>query len=82
MLREYYHTQLQENIHDSKKIFRVCDGILGWKWDLPLPPGHTDEELAEWINNFFIAKIVNIRNNLKAIHPWAIIAEDNKFHTI
>ena len=42
-----------------------------------LPPGHTDEELTEWFNNFFITKIVNIRESLKAIHPETIIAEDN-----
>ena len=51
-----------------RKIFRICDDILGRKQDLPLPPGHTDEELAERFNKFFTTKIMNIWENLKAIH--------------
>ena len=27
--RKYYHTQLQDNTHNFKKIFRICNGILG-----------------------------------------------------
>ena len=64
--RKYYHTQLQDNSHNLKKIFRICDGILGRKQDLPLPPGHTEEEQAERFNKFFITKIMNIWENLKA----------------
>ena len=29
--RRYYHTQFQDNSHNFKKIFRICDGILGIK---------------------------------------------------
>ena len=75
--RRWYHTKLQDNSYNFKKIFRICDGIIGRKQDLPLPPGHT-EELAERFNKFFITKIMNIWENLKADHPQSIIAEDNK----
>ena len=76
--RKYYHTQLHDNSCNLKKNFRICDGILGRKQDLPLPPGHTEEEQAERFNKFFITKIMNIEENLKANHPQSIIAEDNK----
>ena len=72
--RKYYHTQLHDNSHNLKKIFRICDGILGRELDLPLPPGHTEEEQAERFNKFFITKIMNIWKNLKADHPQSIMA--------
>ena len=75
--RKYYHIQLQDNTHNFKKIFRICDGILGRKWDLPLPQGNTDEELSERFNKFFITKIMYIWETLKAIHSQTIVAEDN-----
>ena len=78
--RKYYHTQLQNSYHNLKEMFRICDGILGRKQDLPLPPGYTEEEQAERFNKFFITKIMNIWENLKADHPQSIIAEDNKNH--
>ena len=76
--RRYCHTQLHDSSHNLKKIFRICDGILGRKQDLPLPPGYTEEEQAERFNKFFITKIINIQENVKANHPQSIIAEDNK----
>ena len=60
------------------KIFRICNGILGRKQDLPLPPGYTEEEQAERFNKFFITKIINIQENLKAYPAQYIIAEDNR----
>ena len=74
MLRE---NTITLNFRKTCMTFRICCGVLGRKWDLPLPPGHTDKELAERFNKFFIIKIVNIRNNLKGIHAQTIIAEDN-----
>ena len=45
---------------------------------LPLPPGYTEEEQAKRFNKFFITKIINIQENLKANPPQCIIAEDHR----
>ena len=58
-------------------IFRIFNGILGRNQDLSLPPGYTEEELAERFKKFFINKIMNIWENLKNIHPQIFRIEDN-----
>ena len=76
--RRYYQNQLQNNSNNSEKIFGICNSILGRKQDLPLPPGYTEEEQAERFNKFFITKITNIQENLKANSAQCIIAEDHR----
>ena len=49
---EYFINALLEHKHQSREIFRICDRILGRNKDLPLPPGHTDEELGTMFKNF------------------------------
>ena len=75
--RNYYKTQFQDNSQNLKKIFGICNGILGRKRDLPLPPGYTEEEQAERFNKFFITKITNIHENLRVNPTQYIIAEDH-----
>ena len=50
--------------NNPKQIFRICNSLLGRKKDSPLPPGFTNQELANNFNSFFITKITNIRNQL------------------
>ena len=45
-------------------MFKVCDSLLGKGKDPPLPPGFTNQELADNVNDFFITKITNIRSKL------------------
>ena len=45
-------------------MFKVCDSLLGRGKELSLPPGFTNQELADNFNDFFITKITNIRSNL------------------
>ena len=76
--RRYCQNQLQDNSNNAKKIFGICNGILGRKRDLPLPPGYTEEEQAERFNKFFITKIINIQENLQANPVQCTIAEDHR----
>ena len=61
----YYKNSLHEAKQNSKKMFKTCNSLLGWHTSLPLPPGHSDNELAEWFNTFFISKISRIRSGLE-----------------
>ena len=53
----YYKNTLHEAKFNSKKMFTICNSLLGWNTSLPLPPGHSDSELAECFNIFFTSKI-------------------------
>ena len=64
-----YYCKLVENNHmNTKRIFTIGDNLLDRNQDLPLPPGFLNEELAECFNNFFISKIVKIRDILATNH--------------
>ena len=45
-------------------MFKVCDSLLGKGKDPPLPPGFTNQELADNFYDFFTTKITNIRSRL------------------
>ena len=60
--RHFLHSKLYENSNNPKQIFRICNSLLGRNKDSPLPPGFTNQELANNFNGFFITKITNIRN--------------------
>ena len=61
----YYKNTLHEAKSNSKKMFTICNSLLGWNTSLPLPPGNPDSELAERFNIFFTFKISRIRSELK-----------------
>ena len=63
----YYKNILNEAKQNSKKIFKTCNSLLGWNTGFPLPPGHSDNELAECFNTFFISKISRIRSGLEGL---------------
>ena len=64
--KNYFHKPVHDNQTKTKKIFTICNNLLGRNQDLPLPPGFTDKELAKCLNNFFISKIANIKDSLTA----------------
>ena len=62
---KYYKNTQYEAKFNSKKMFTICNSLLGWNTSLPLPPGHSISELAECFNIFFTSKISRIRSELK-----------------
>ena len=69
--REYYKTMVTDNKNNSKEVFRICDSLLGRNQDLPMPPGYTDDQLANMFNDFItkITKIVDLLEEKKAKLP-------------
>ena len=62
--RSYYLSTLHDNRFNIKKIYAICDDVLGrWK-ELPLPPAKSRQELAKRCNKFFTEKIHKIRDHL------------------
>ena len=56
--------KINENIHDSKKMFKIIDETLHRKLNTPFPECNSDFELTNTFNNYFNEKIVNIRKKL------------------
>ena len=69
---KYYQDKLHEHKKDYKRIFELCNGILGCNKDLSLPPSNSTQELADQFNKFFTNKIDNNRNKLHAINKTAL----------
>ena len=76
----YYKNTLHEAKSNSKKIFTICNSLLGWNTSLPLPPGHSDSELADRFNIFFTSKISKIRTELKDLRIGPPEAPDLNDH--
>ena len=64
--KNYFCKLVKDNHTNTKKIFAICNKLLGRNQDLPLPPGFMNEELAECFNNFFVSEITKITNMLTA----------------
>ena len=62
--KKYYLDTFHEHRRNTKQVFKVCDSLLGRGKEPSLPPGFTNQELADNFNDFFITKITNIRSNL------------------
>ena len=69
LLNESEHTYYKHTLHEaklnSKKMFEISNSLLGWNTSLPLPSGHSNNELEECFNTFFISKISRIRSGLE-----------------
>ena len=61
---KFYKDSLTQHQDNTKEIFKICDSLLGWNQDLPLPPGFTEEEQASLFNDFFVSKISKIWHKL------------------
>ena len=72
LLTKVKTTKIKEKIddchNDTKKLYEPVVYLTGTATENPLPPGKTDNQLAEDFVEFFMNKIQTIRNNL-ADHP-------------
>ena len=61
----YYRNTLHEAKQNSKRMFKICNSLLGQNTSLPLPLRLCDNELADHFNSFFTSKISRIRSGLE-----------------
>ena len=66
--RDFFRTSIIENSSNYKRIYEICNHLLGRTKDSPMPPGFTNKDLAYRFNNFFIEKITKIHNDLILKH--------------
>ena len=62
--KDFYKATLNENKHNYKKIFGICNTLLGRSQEHPRPICNSNKELANNFNTFFIDKIQKIRKEL------------------
>jgi exonuclease III len=59
----YYNTSIENCRGDQKKLFNIIDNLLHRKVEMQLPSGTTDD-IVKSFQNYFITKIVTIRNKI------------------
>ena len=65
--KSYYLNEIDDCEKDQKQLFKIVDKLLGREKSSVLPE-HTDTyTLAQMLNEFFITKISNIRNELATL---------------
>ena len=65
---EFFLNSIAENSNNYRKIYTICNQLLGRTKESSLPPGFTNQELADRFNNFFIDKMAKIRSVLLEKH--------------
>ena len=61
---QYYSGKSQEYQGDQKSLFRLTKTMMGQTTEMKLPTHESRKDLAQKFNEFFISKIVTIRNGL------------------
>ena len=62
--RSFFWEALADNRTNFKKIFNICNTILGRNINLPLPPSDSNTTLANNFKNYFHEKNGNIYSSL------------------
>ena len=62
--KDFYKTTLNQNKYNYKKIYGICNALLGRNRETPLPICNSTKELANNFNTFFVDKIQRIRKEL------------------
>ena len=60
-----YKNTLHGSRQNSKKLFKICNSLLGCNTSLPPPPAFSDNELADHFNTFYMSKISKTRLGLE-----------------
>ena len=69
---EFFFTFITANSSNYKHIYDACNHLLGRTKESPLPPGCTNQEIAERFNNYFIDRIAKICTNLTEKHQYLL----------
>ena len=56
--------------HDTKKFYNLVNNITGRVKSNPMPPGKTNGDLADEFADFFLNKIIKIRNDLSECNAY------------
>ena len=68
--------KVDECRHDTKGLYSLVAILTGTKSENPLPPNHSDDELANMFADYFMEKIEKIRSSLDD-HPKYEPSDDN-----
>jgi exonuclease III len=66
--QDYYSGQIEENISNPKKLYKIVDKLMNRKPESKLPSSETPEDLCNAFADFFVEKINTIRKNLADVN--------------
>ena len=64
---EFYVKKIEDCEGDQRKLYSVIDGLMGRNKPTVLPSATSNHILAGTLNNFFVTKIVNIKQDLSSL---------------
>lgn len=63
----YFADRIAHCGKDQKRLFQIVHGLLRTRGEPILPKHTSDQQLADGFNDFFVNKIVNIRNSFSVV---------------
>ena len=65
--KEFYKRSLLDKKYNYRKVFDICNNLLGRNKDLTFTPSQSNKTLADEFNTFLVQKIEKIRYDLEAL---------------
>ena len=76
MKMEVISNKVKECRSDSQKLYALVNNLLGTKASNPLPESNSDEDLAEEFAEFFLSKVLQIRDSLTHYLKYVVTDKD------
>ena len=76
MKMEVISNKVKECRSDSQKLYALVNNLLGTKASNPLPESNSDEDLAEEFAEFFLSKVLKIRDSLTHYPKYVVTDKD------
>ena len=76
MKMEVRSNKVKECGSDSQKLYALVNNLLGTKGSNPLPESNSDEDLAEEFAEFFLSKVLKIRDSLTHYLKYVVTDKD------
>ena len=77
MKTEVISNKVKECGSDSQKLYALVNNLLGTKVSNLLPESNSDEKLAEEFAEFFLSKVLKIRDSIKH-YPKYVVTDKNQ----
>ena len=76
MKMEVISNKVKECRSDSQKLYALVNNLLGTKASNPLPESNSDEDLDEEFAEFFLSKVLKIRDSLTHYPKYVVTDKD------
>ena len=73
---EFYLKKIEDCEGEEYDLYSVIDGLMGRNKPTVLPSAPSNHILARTLNNFFVTKIVNIKQDLNSLEQTVVLMDN------